>query len=308
MVDSSDFAGVISGLKSWQNSICAGVSSYEDGVKFTVDKWHSKLGQGESRVLERGAIFESAGVNFSHVSGNNLPAAALPGRSELAGKPYFAAGVSTVLHPRNPFIPTAHANLRIFVVAPDSRRPIWWFGGGYDLTPYYGFIDDCVLWHKNAKLVCDRYGEHVYDDFKKNCDDYFYLKHRDEHRGIGGLFFDNLNTWGFDNCADFVREVASSFTRSYFTIVSGRRKIPYSAAQRDFQAYRRGRYVEFNLLYDRGTKFGLDSGGRTESILMSLPPTVSWRYNWQAEVGTAEHELYSRFLQPQDWVGLLADA
>jgi coproporphyrinogen III oxidase len=289
-------------LVSWQQSIKKSLISYDKGSSFNDDNWSSSLGSGKSSVISNSAIFESAGVNFSHVAGSELPAASLPGRSELTGKPFIALGVSTVIHPLNPYIPTAHANLRFFIVDPDSENPHWWFGGGFDLTPYYANADDCALWHKNAKHACDKYEFSSYDKYKKWCDDYFYLPHRKEARGIGGLFFDDLNEFGFEKSFSFIGDVGAAFVKSYQSIVGKRKDCAFGAREREFQAYRRGRYVEFNLLYDRGTKFGLESGGRVESILMSLPKHVSWKYNWQPEPGSAEADLYENYLVPRDWV------
>lgn len=286
----------------WQRSICGVLSEIDGSTKFNIDNWTSNLGCGETRVVDKSKVFESAGVNFSHVSADKLPEPALPGRGELAGKPYEVIGVSTVIHPYNPYIPTTHANLRLFVVDPDGANPYWWFGGGFDLTPYYGFAADCKLWHKYAYNACAPFGDDVYEKFKSQCDDYFYMPHRKEHRGIGGLFFDNLNSWGFDDSFSFVKNVGSAFTTAYSDIVASRMAVAYGQRERDFQAYRRGRYVEFNLLYDRGTKFGIESGGRTESILMSLPANVNWRYNWKPDPGSKEAELYEKYLVKTDWL------
>lgn len=289
-------------LLSWQQDIKKALLSYDERSSFNDDDWSSKLGAGKSSIIANSALFESAGVNFSHVTGDKLPAASLPGRNELAGKPFMALGVSTVIHPSNPYVPTTHANLRFFIVDPESENPTWWFGGGFDLTPYYPNMDDCVLWHKNAKLACDKYDKDSYAKYKKWCDDYFYLPHRQETRGIGGLFFDNLNEQGFDPSFSFVKDVGSAFICSYQSIVAGQKEHSFGEREREFQLYRRGRYVEFNLLYDRGTKFGLESGGRVESILMSLPKNVSWKYNWKPEPGSAEAELYEKYLVPRNWV------
>jgi coproporphyrinogen III oxidase len=241
-------------------------------------------------------------VNFSHVYGNELPASATAIRPELAGASFHAMGVSVVIHPNNPYVPTSHFNVRVFLGQKHGQAPIWWFGGGFDLTPYYGFVEDCVHWHNMAKQACEPFGHDLYPKFKNWCDDYFYLKHRQEARGIGGLFFDDFNSLGFDECFKFIQSVGNHYTAAYQTIVAKRKSMAYGERERQFQLYRRGRYVEFNLLYDRGTLFGLQSGGRTESILMSLPPTVNWRYNWQPEPGSAEEKLYSEFLPRRDWV------
>ncbi|MCW9004792.1 MAG: oxygen-dependent coproporphyrinogen oxidase, partial [Gammaproteobacteria bacterium] len=239
---------------------------------------------------------------FSHVSGDSMPASATAHRPELAGRSFQAMGVSLVIHPNNPYVPTSHANVRFFIAEKEDEDPIWWFGGGFDLTPYYGFDEDVIHWHQTAKQACDPFGDDVYAKYKKWCDDYFYLKHRDEPRGVGGLFFDDLNEWGFEKSFQFMQSVANHYTKAYLPIVQKRKHTEYGERERDFQLYRRGRYVEFNLVYDRGTLFGLQSGGRTESILMSMPPLVKWRYNWQPEQGSAEAELYEKYLKPKEWV------
>jgi len=248
-------------------------------------------------------VFEQAGVNFSHVFGEQLPASATAHRPELAGRHWQAMGVSLVIHPHNPYVPTSHANVRFFIAEKEGTDPIWWFGGGFDLTPYYGYEQDAVHWHRTAGDACAPFGADVYPRFKKWCDDYFFLKHRSEPRGIGGLFFDDLNEWEFDKCFAFLRSVGDHYIQAYRPIVTRRKDTPYGERERDFQLYRRGRYVEFNLVYDRGTLFGLQSGGRTESILMSLPPLVKWRYNWQPQPDTPEAELYEVYLKPRDWLG-----
>ncbi len=301
-VDSETISSISNYLLSWQQGIKNSLISCDKSGLFESDEWSSRLGVGNSSVITNSAVFESAGVNFSHVAGSKLPISSLPGRSDLAGKPFVAIGVSTVIHPFNPYIPTTHANLRFFIVDPDSANPHWWFGGGFDLTPYYPSLDDCILWHKNAKLACDNYSPDSYKKYKKWCDEYFYLPHRDETRGIGGLFFDDLNEFGFDKSFRFIKDVGAAFIESYQSIVNNQKDRSFGEHQREFQAYRRGRYVEFNLLYDRGTKFGLDSGGRTESILMSLPKNVSWKYNWQPDPGSAEADLYANYLAPRDWL------
>jgi coproporphyrinogen III oxidase len=252
--------------------------------------------------LVDGKLIEQGGVNFSDVRGDKMPASATASRPELAGRSFQALGVSLVIHPKNPYIPTSHANVRFFIAEKEGSDPVWWFGGGYDLTPYYGFEEDCISWHKTAEKACLPFGEEVYDKYKKWCDDYFYIKHRDEQRGIGGLFFDDLNEWGFDKSFKFLQAVGNSYIEAYRPIVSKRKDIGYAEKERDFQLYRRGRYVEYNLVYDRGTLFGLQSGGRTESILMSMPPLVKWKYNWQPEEGTEEALLYSYYLKPKDWI------
>ena len=286
-----------------QDSICKGLESADGVGKFVEDSWQREAGGGgRTRLMTDGAVFEQGGVNFSEVFGDNLPASATAARPELAGRRFTALGVSLVMHPHSPYVPTSHANVRFFIAEKDGEAPIWWFGGGYDLTPYYGFADDARHWHQTALKACQPFGEAVYPQYKKWCDEYFYLKHRNEARGVGGLFFDDLNEWGFDKSFAFMQAVGSSYLDAYLPIVQKRISMEYGERERDFQLYRRGRYVEFNLVYDRGTLFGLQSGGRTESILMSLPPLVKWRYNWQPEAGSAEAKLYSDFLPPRDWL------
>jgi coproporphyrinogen III oxidase len=288
-------------LMQLQSEICAGLENL-DGARFIRDAWEKESGGGGiSRVLEGGQVFEKAGVNFSHVFGSKLPGSATARNPELAGRGFQAMGVSLVIHPHNPYVPTSHANIRFFIAESESAEPIWWFGGGFDLTPYYGFREDTVHWHRSARDICAPFGDAVYPKLKKWCDDYFYLPHRDEQRGVGGLFYDDLNEWGFERSFDFTRRVGQGFLSQYLPIVERRRETPFGEREKQFQLYRRGRYVEFNLIHDRGTLFGLQSGGRTESILMSLPPQVSWRYNWQPEPGTAEAELYEVYLKPRDW-------
>ena len=289
-------------LLELQEEICARLTSEDGAGEFIIDRWdRGDGGGGVSRVMSEGAVFEKAGVNFSHVFGKALPPSATATRPELAGRGYQAMGVSLVVHPENPFVPTSHANFRMFATTGDD--PVWWFGGGYDLTPYYGFDEDCVHWHGSAKNACDRFEPGLYSRFKRNCDDYFYLKHRDEHRGIGGLFFDDFNEGGFERSFELVRALAESYIEAYLPIVARRKSHGWTAANRKFQEYRRGRYVEFNLVYDRGTLFGLQSGvGRIESILMSLPPAVRWIYDWQAEPGSEEEKLTSYYLTPKQWV------
>ncbi|WP_288129007.1 oxygen-dependent coproporphyrinogen oxidase [Microbulbifer sp.] len=289
-------------LLTLQDRICAEVSAI-DGTKFVEDAWDREGGGGgRTRVLENGNVIEKGGVNFSHVYGDQLPPSATAARPELAGRSFEAMGVSLVIHPENPYIPTSHANVRLFVAEKAGAEPVWWFGGGYDLTPYYGFEEDVVHWHQTAKNACAPFGDDIYPRFKKWCDEYFYLKHRDEARGVGGLFFDDFNEGGFDNAFAFMQAVGDSYLDAYLPIVKKRQGMAYGERERDFQLYRRGRYVEFNLVFDRGTLFGLQSGGRTESILMSLPPEVRWRYDWQPEPGTPEARLYSDFLPHKDWV------
>lgn len=287
-------------LKELQDRICSFLEKEEAGAHFIEDNWnYGQAGQGGGRtqVLE-GTVIEKAGVNFSHVHGKALPAAATVQRPELNNMPFQAMGISLVIHPDNPYVPTTHANLRFFI----AESSHWWFGGGFDLTPYYGNVEDCVHWHQMAKAACLPFGKEVYPSFKKGCDDYFYLKHRQEPRGIGGLFFDDLNEWGFEKSFAFIQSVGEHFIKAYQPILYKRKGTAFSEAQKNFQLYRRGRYVEFNLLYDRGTLFGLQSHGRTESILMSLPPLVSWKYNWKPEPGSEEEKLYKEFLVVKDWV------
>lgn len=286
-----------------QESICNELELIDGKASFEIDDWKRETGGGgRTRVLTNGAVFEQGGVNFSEVSGDDLPASATASRPELAGRSFRAMGVSLVIHPHNPYVPTSHANVRFFIAEKDGEDPIWWFGGGYDLTPYYGNEEDVIHWHTTAKAACDPFGEDVYPRFKKWCDEYFYLKHRDECRGVGGLFFDDLNEWGFDRCFAFMQSVGDSYINAYAPIVQKRKDTEFGERERDFQLYRRGRYVEFNLVYDRGTLFGLQSGGRTESILVSLPPLVKWRYHWIPEAGSAEARLYTDFLPPRDWI------
>jgi coproporphyrinogen III oxidase len=271
-----------------------------DGKSFTRDAW----GKGTACVIEEGNFFERGGVNFSHVTGDSLPASATAHRPELAGRKWEAMGVSLVLHPRNPYCPTSHMNVRCFIATKPGANPVWWFGGGMDLTPYYGFEEDCAHFHRTCRDALAPFGAEVHPRYKKWCDDYFFLKHRNEPRGIGGIFYDDLNApgaSGFERCFKLTQAVGDAFTTAYLPICERRRDIAYGERERDFQAYRRGRYVEFNLVWDRGTLFGLQSGGRTESILMSLPPVVKWRYDWHPEPGSAEEKLYTDFLPPRDW-------
>ncbi len=290
-------------LHGLQNRICQALEAEDGQARFREDAWdyENGMGGGITRILTDGAVIEKTGVNFSHVRGKSLPDAATAKRPELASLPFQATGVSVVVHPRNPFVPTTHANVR-FIQIEHENNPYWWFGGGFDLTPYYGFVEDCVHWHKTAKKACDPFGGDIYSKYKKWCDDYFYLKNRCEPRGIGGLFFDDLNEWGFEKSFQFIQSVGDHFIEAYQPIVARRKSHPFGERERNFQCYRRGRYVEFNLLYDRGTLFGLQSNGRTESILMSLPPLVSFIYDWKPESNTPEATLYDVFLKPQDWV------
>ncbi len=301
MPDAPDTEAVKAYLRDLQDRICDALAS-EDGKAFHEDAWDRPGGGGgRSRVLEKGKVFEKAGVNFSHVYGDGLPPSATQQRPELAGRSFQAMGVSLVIHPGNPYAPTSHMNVRFFSAEQPGAEPVWWFGGGFDLTPYYGHREDAHHWHKTAKNACDPFGEDVYPRFKQACDEYFLLKHRGEPRGIGGLFFDDLNEWGFERSFAFLRSIGDHYIPAYLPIVQRRRDHAFGEREREFQLYRRGRYVEFNLVYDRGTIFGLQTGGNTEAILMSLPPQVSWRYNWRPETGSAEAELYEIFLQPRDW-------
>ncbi len=291
-------------LRLLQDRICDALEE-EDGIAhFREDEWQRPGGGGgRTRVLNDGEVFEQGGVNFSHVHGASLPPSATAQRPELAGRSFQALGVSLVIHPRNPYVPTSHANVRLFIAEKPGADPLWWFGGGFDLTPYYPFHEDVVFWHETARNACVGFGDDYYARFKRWADEYFFLKHRNETRGVGGLFFDDLNDQDFDQCFAFLRSVGDHYLRAYLPIVQRRKDTPYGERERDFQLYRRGRYVEFNLVYDRGTLFGLQSGGRTESILMSLPPLVKWRYAWQPELGSAEDELYRDYLRPRDWLG-----
>ncbi len=300
MADRPDIDAVINYLQTLQDRICAALE-VEDGQAFREDSWDRPGGGGgRSRVLEGGKLFEKAGVNFSHVFGDGLPPSATAQRPELAGRGFQAMGVSLVIHPRNPRVPTSHANVRFFCATRDD--PVWWFGGGFDLTPYYGQREDARHWHATAKAACDPFGDDVYARYKQWCDAYFVLKHRNEPRGVGGLFFDDLNEWGFERSFAFMQSIGDHYIPAYLPIVQRRRDDEYGEREREFQLYRRGRYVEFNLVYDRGTIFGLQTGGRTESILMSLPPLVTWRYDWHPEPGSEEAELYEVFLKPRDWL------
>jgi coproporphyrinogen III oxidase len=318
-MDNTDYS--VSDVRAWllelQTRICSEIAATDGTAEFVADDWerppagtHDAMelgGGGQSRVLTGGAVFEQAGVNFSHVTGNSLPPSATAVRPELEGRAFEALGVSLVIHPENPRIPTSHANVRFFSATAEDKPPVWWFGGGYDLTPYYPVMEDVIHWHQTAKKACDPFGSDVYGRYKKWCDEYFYLKHRAETRGVGGLFFDDLNEGGFSRCFEFTRAVGNSYLEAYLPIVNRRRHDDWSERERGFQLYRRGRYVEFNLVYDRGTLFGLQSGGRTESILMSLPPLVSWRYNWQPTAGTEEAQL-AEFLVPRNWLDCASDA
>ena len=291
-------------LLNLQNDICEEFGGLDTKSSFDKDVWEREDGRGSgiTRVITNGSLFEKGGVNFSIISGDKMPKSATELRPELAGRKFTALGISLVLHPENPFIPTTHANVRFFIAENEEEEPLWWFGGGFDLTPYYGFEEDAIHWHKIANKACEPFGEKVYEKYKKWCDDYFYLSHRDEQRGIGGLFFDDLNEGGFDSCFEFMKSIGNHFVEAYKPIVLKRQETPYNEKQKDFQLFRRGRYVEFNLVQDRGTLFGLQSGGRTESILMSLPPKVKWIYQFNISPNSEEEKLTNYYLKPRDWI------
>lgn len=308
MSQQPDINAVKTYLVDLQERICARLEAVEDGAVFARDAWdRPEGGGGISRVLAEGSVIEKGGVNFSHVMGDTMPGSATAHRPHLAGAPWQAMGVSLVIHPNNPYVPTSHANVRFFIATPRDAEPVYWFGGGYDLTPYYGFEDDCVHWHRTARDACAPFGEDLYQRYKHWCDDYFYLKHRDEPRGIGGLFFDDHNTGDFERDFGLMQAVGDSYIEAYEPIVRRRMAHPFGDREREFQLYRRGRYVEFNLVYDRGTLFGLQSGGRTESILMSLPPLVRWDYSRVPEAGSEEARLTEEFLTGRDWLKEAAD-
>jgi len=302
----SHVPSVKSYLMDLQDRICAGLEAADGEATFLRDEI-PREGGGVSRprVLEEGPVIEKAAVNFTHTTGRQMPPAATERRPDLAGGSYQAVSVSLIVHPRNPFAPTSHANFRMFHATPpesaSSAEPVWWFGGGFDLTPYYGFEEDAVLWHRTARAACAPFGADLHARLKKECDEYFQLPHRGEPRGIGGVFFDDFNEGGFEHAFAFVRSVSEAYLEAYLPILERRKQTPYGERERDFQLYRRGRYVEFNLLYDRGTKFGLQAATRTESVLASMPPLVAWRYDWSPEPGTPEAKLYSDFLRPRDW-------
>jgi len=299
----TDKAAVKQYLLNLQDRICHALQLEDDRSRFAEENWvREEGGGGRSRVIVDGSVFEKGGVNFSHVYGTQLPPSATAARPELAGRSFEAMGVSLVIHPENPYVPTSHANVRFFIAEKEGEEPVWWFGGGYDLTPYYGNEEDCRHWHQTARAACQPFGPEIYPRFKQWCDEYFFLKHRNEPRGVGGLFFDDYNEAGFEQSFALTRAVGDSYIDAYLPIVRRRKHVPWGQRERQFQLYRRGRYVEFNLVYDRGTLFGLQTGGRTESILMSLPPLVRWEYNWQPEPGSAEAELYQLYLQPRQWV------
>jgi len=304
-VSQFDIEQVKNYLLSLQEDICRQLEEEDGEGQFIRDEWQREAGGGGiSRVLEGGKVIEKGGVNFSHVFGGELPPSASAHRPELAGRSFQAMGVSLVIHPKNPYAPTSHMNVRLFVAEKEGEEPVWWFGGGYDLTPYYGFEEDCVAWHKTAKAACEPFGEEIYPRFKKWCDEYFFLKHRNEARGVGGLFFDDFNELGFEQSLAFLKSVGDSYIQAYRPILAQRKDKPYGEREREFQLIRRGRYVEFNLVFDRGTLFGLQSGGRTESILMSLPAAVSWKYDWHPEPGSPEAQLTDYFIQPRAWADL----
>jgi coproporphyrinogen III oxidase len=304
MQDSPDLDAVTAYLAGLQAQLCEDMEALDGRARFSSDAWERPEGGGGlSRVLREGAVFEQAGVGFSQVGGAALPAAASARRPELAGAPWQALGVSLVFHPWNPFVPTTHMNVRFFQARPAGQAPVWWFGGGFDLTPFYPFHEDVVAWHRAARDALQPFGAGLYPAWKTWCDEYFFLKHRGETRGVGGIFFDDLMDGGFQRCFGILRAVGDAFLPAYAQIVRARRDVAYGEREREFQLYRRGRYAEFNLVWDRGTLFGLQSGGRTESILMSLPPRVRWEYGWQPEPGSREAALYETYLKPQDWLG-----
>lgn len=298
-----DKAAVKNYLMDLQDRICQRLAQEDGDKSFVEEQWtRAEGGGGRTRVIGDGKVFEKGGVNFSHVHGAQMPPSATAQRPQLAGRNFEAMGVSLVIHPHNPYVPTSHANVRFFIAEQAGEEPVWWFGGGYDLTPYYGFEEDCIAWHQCAKNACDPFGNDIYPRFKTWCDEYFYLKHRDEPRGIGGLFFDDFNELGFEKSFALMRAIGDSYIEAYQPIVQKRKAVAYGERERDFQLHRRGRYVEFNLVYDRGTLFGLQTGGRTESILMSLPPLVRWDYDWAPEPGSAEAALTEKFLAHKRWL------
>ncbi|MCK7460255.1 oxygen-dependent coproporphyrinogen oxidase [Idiomarina aminovorans] len=290
-------------LLSLQDDICQQLTRADGQQSFQEDSWDRPGGGGgRSRIIKNGAVFEQGGVGFSHVYGEKMPASATAHRPELEGRDFNACGVSLVMHPENPMVPTVHMNVRFFIAQKEGEEPVWWFGGGFDLTPFYPFEEDVIEWHQQAKNALDRVDEKFYPEYKAWCDDYFFLKHRDEARGVGGIFFDDLNDRSFDECFAVIKAVGDAFTKAYLPIVERRKNLAYSQQQRDFQLYRRGRYVEFNLVWDRGTLFGLQTGGRTESILMSMPPLARWEYDWHPQPGSAEEQLTTYYLKPQNWL------
>ncbi|EGR1307755.1 oxygen-dependent coproporphyrinogen oxidase [Vibrio cholerae] len=292
-------------LLQLQDKICQQLEATDGQAQFIEDAWQREPGEklgggGRTRVMREGVVFEQGGVNFSHVFGEQMPASATAHRPELAGRRFEAMGVSLVMHPKNPYVPTSHANVRFFIAEKEGEAPIWWFGGGFDLTPFYPFVEDGQHWHQTAKQLCAPFGAEIYNEHKAWCDRYFYLPHRNETRGIGGLFFDDLNEWPFEQCFAYMQAVGEGYTQAYVPIVEKRKNTPFTERERQFQLYRRGRYVEFNLVLDRGTLFGLQTGGRTESILMSMPPLARWEYAYQPQAGTPEAKL-SEFLVPREW-------
>ncbi|MCJ8214498.1 oxygen-dependent coproporphyrinogen oxidase [Aeromonas veronii] len=298
-----DVAQVKAFLLQLQDEICRGLEQADGSGHFVEDAWSREGGGGgRTRVLHHGAVIEQGGVNFSHVYGDAMPASATAHRPELAGRQFEAMGVSLVIHPHNPYVPTSHANVRFFIAEKEGEEPIWWFGGGFDLTPFYPFAEDVQHWHQVSRDLCQPFGDEIYPEFKSWCDRYFFLKHRNETRGVGGLFFDDLNRWPFADCFAFMQAVGRGYLDAYLPIIERRKALPYGEREREFQLYRRGRYVEFNLVYDRGTLFGLQTGGRTESILMSMPPLARWEYDWQPEAGTPEALLYTDYLTPREWL------
>ena len=303
LITDNDINNVKNYLTTLQNTLCNRFEKIDNaGASFIQDPWqYANGGGGISRILEGSAVIEKGGINFSHIKGTHLPSSATARNPNLKGASFEVLGVSVVIHPLNPFAPATHANIRFFIASPADSNPIWWFGGGYDLTPFYPFKEDCLHWHQTAFDACKPFGDNVYLKYKKWCDDYFYLKHRQETRGVGGLFFDDLNQWSFEQCFNFMQAVGNSFPEAYLPILEKRKNHSWGEKEKDFQRYRRGRYTEYNLVYDRGTLFGLQSGGRIESILMSLPPQANWRYNWQPEPDSAEAKIYD-YLQPRDWI------
>ncbi|MEH8170917.1 oxygen-dependent coproporphyrinogen oxidase [Aeromonas veronii] len=298
-----DVAQVKAFLLQLQDEICRGLEQADGSGHFVEDAWSREGGGGgRTRVLRHSAVIEQGGVNFSHVYGDTMPASATAHRPELAGRKFEAMGVSLVIHPHNPYVPTSHANVRFFIAEKEGEEPIWWFGGGFDLTPFYPFAEDVQHWHQVSRDLCQPFGDEIYPEFKSWCDRYFFLKHRNETRGVGGLFFDDLNRWPFADCFAFMQAVGRGYLDAYLPIIERRKALPYGEREREFQLYRRGRYVEFNLVYDRGTLFGLQTGGRTESILMSMPPLARWEYDWQPEAGTPEALLYTDYLTPREWL------
>ncbi|WP_438403567.1 oxygen-dependent coproporphyrinogen oxidase [Aeromonas veronii] len=298
-----DVAQVKAFLLQLQDEICRGLEQADGSGHFVEDAWSREGGGGgRTRVLRHGSVIEQGGVNFSHVYGDAMPASATAHRPELAGRKFEATGVSLVIHPHNPYVPTSHANVRFFIAEKEGEEPIWWFGGGFDLTPFYPFAEDVQHWHQVSRDLCQPFGDEIYPEFKSWCDRYFFLKHRNETRGVGGLFFDDLNRWPFADCFAFMQAVGRGYLAAYLPIIERRKVLPYGEREREFQLYRRGRYVEFNLVYDRGTLFGLQTGGRTESILMSMPPLARWEYDWQPEAGTPEALLYTDYLTPREWL------